>query len=108
MENVGRKGEGNGKIENRETERESSHLHSVRGSKYQALCWHLSEANARALSQKDRTHRQKDRQTLLLYTSTPSGPPTPPPLVQSLPISIQVCSALCAPVMGGSRLEGGQ
>lgn len=47
MENVGRKSESDRKIESRDTERESSHPHSVRGSRYQALCCHLSAANAR-------------------------------------------------------------
>lgn len=32
LEKVGRKGEGDRKIENRETKRESSHPHTVRGS----------------------------------------------------------------------------
>lgn len=47
MEKVGRKSEGDRNIESRDTERESSHPHTVRGSKYQALCCHLSAANAR-------------------------------------------------------------
>lgn len=76
MEKVGRKGEGDRKIENRVIERESSHPHAVRGSKYQALSWHLSAANAR---QSVRKTGQTDIETLLLlrHTSSPSKPPTP-------------------------------
>lgn len=107
MEKVGRKGEGDRKIENGETERESSHPHTVRGSKYQALCWHLSAANAR---QSVRETGQTDRQTLplLRHTSSPIGLPTRRPVVQSLLISIQVRSGLCAPMTGGPRLEDGR
>lgn len=47
MEKVGRKTEGDRNIESSDTERESLLPHTVRGSKYQALCCHLSAASAR-------------------------------------------------------------